>query len=366
MTVRHPTMATDIPADPAITLCMINRNGEQHLPRTLEAIERQDWRFAEILVVDDGSTDASLDILRQRCPQAKVIGREQSGGPAAARNIAFAAAANDLVLAIDNDVRLVEGTVRRLLDVLIEQPAALLAAPRTLYETDPEVIQYDSADCHFLGLMAPRNADRRVAETPPARARTTSVVTGATLIHRGRWSGGPLFDESFGFNLEDHDFGVRAVLLGHELWCEAGAVVLHGDGSVGLSYRPGVAASRDRLFYLTRNRWATMSKSWAPLTLVLLAPALALFELAQLALLAGRGHAGVWWQAARGFTGGLPAYRRQRRTLQATRRVGDRAMLRDGPLPLTGWVKKGPMARLAVAILQETLRLYWRLVRGFV
>ena len=47
-------------------------------------------------------------------------------------------------------------------------------------------------------------------------------------------------------------------------------------------------------------------------------------------------------------------------------RAGILAMLRDGPLPLTGWVKKGPMARLAVAILQETLRVYWRLVRGFV
>ena len=50
-------MAADIAAHPPITLCMINRNGAEHLPRTLAAIDGQDWPFAEIVIVDDGSTD---------------------------------------------------------------------------------------------------------------------------------------------------------------------------------------------------------------------------------------------------------------------------------------------------------------------
>ena len=51
----------------------------------------------------------------------------------------------------------------------------------------------------------------------------------------------PLFDETFGFNYESRDFGVRAYLSGHTLLIEPRAQVLHAGGTSGLSFRPGGA-----------------------------------------------------------------------------------------------------------------------------
>ncbi len=348
-----------------VTLCIVNRNGARHLPATLAAVAGQHWRFAEIVVVDDASTDSSLERVAEAAFRCRIVRLDSSRGPGAARNAGFVAATHDRVLFLDNDVRLGETAVERLVAALEAHPAALLVAPRVVYECAPDVIQYDSADCHFLGLMIPRHADRPAGATGLEPAATDSLVTACFLIDRRRWSGGPLFDETFGFNLEDHDFGVRARLRGHELRVEPRACVRHGDGTAGLSYRPGAAPSADRVFHLVRNRWLVIGKSFSGRTLLLLAPALVLFELAQLGMLALNGMGHTWCRALVSLAGRWPSLLDGRREVQRTRRVADRALIRGGPLPFTGWVRAGRLKRLAVGVLAGGTDANWRLVRRF-
>jgi GT2 family glycosyltransferase len=213
--------------------------------------------------------------------------------------------------------------------------------------------------------MIPRHADRPVGATSLEPAATDSLVTACFLIDRRRWSGGPLFDETFGFNLEDHDFGVRARLRGHELRVEPRALVRHGDGTAGLSHRPGGSPSADRIFYLVRNRWLVIGKSFSGRTLLLLAPAFVLFELAQLAMLTLGGMGRPWWRALVSLAGRWPSLRDDRREVQRTRRLADGALIRGGPLPFTGWVRAGSFRRLAVGILTSGTDANWRLVRRF-
>ncbi len=190
-------------------------------------------------------------------------------------------------------------------------------------------------------------------------------MTACFLIDRRRWSGGPLFDETFGFNLEDHDFGVRARLRGHELRVEPRALVHHGDGTAGLSHRPGGSPSADRIFYLVRNRWLVIGKSFSGRTLLLLAPAFLLFEFAQLAMLALGGMGRPWCRALVSLAGRWPSLRDDRREVQRTRRLADGALIRGGPLPFTGWVSAGRFRRLAVGVLTGGTGANWRLVRRF-
>jgi GT2 family glycosyltransferase len=350
---------------PAVTLCLVNYNGARHLGPAFAALGAQGWPFAEIMVVDNASDDDSVALVRSLCPGAHIVALPANGGPAAARNAGFAAAAHDLVLFQDNDVRLEPATAARLVDHLARHPDCLAVSPRVCYAGDPTTVQYDSADCHFLGLMATRHADRAAAELDESPVATSSMVSACFLIDRARWHGAPPldapFDDSLGFNLEDHDFAVRARLAGHALWVVPAATVLHGSGTAGLSYRPGTTPAEARLFYLVRNRWIIVLRGFAARTLVLLAPALLLFELMQLAWLASVGHAGVWWRALQSLAERRRAILAERRVVQQRRRVGDAELLRDGPLPLT--VRGGgPGARLLRAA-DGVLRAYWRLVR---
>lgn len=351
---------------PPMTLCVINHNGAAHLRRALAALDDLPRRFDEILVVDNASDDDSRDVIAEVCPDARVLALPDNLGPGRARNAGFDAARNDLILFQDNDVVLNADTADRLLACLRAGENTLAVAPRVLYASDPARIQFEGADCHFTGFMITRNADVPASEAATdAAARTTSFVTACFLIDRRRWSGGSLFDDSLGFNLEDHDFGVRANVLGHELWVDPSATVLHGSGTPGLSYRPGQQPDERRLFYLTRNRWIVIVTCFSVRTLIVLAPALVLLESMQLVWLILEGRGSTWWRAVRSFTPRLPAIHRKRHEVQRGRRRPDAGILRGGPLPLTEYVRRSGPKAMALTIAERILRGYWRLVRGW-
>jgi GT2 family glycosyltransferase len=352
--------------DPAVTLCVINFNGARHLQGAFEAIRVQSWSFAEILLIDNASDDDSLDLARVLCPSARIIRLAVNRGPGAARNAGLSAATGELVLFQDNDIRLSADTATRLVNHVREHPETCVVAPRVVYEADPEIVQFDSADCHFLGLMYTRNADRPLRDLDTMPARTSSMVSACFLFNRSAWQGGPLFDESLGFNLEDHDFGVRAALAGYSLWVHPAAIARHGSGTPGLSYRPGQTPSEARAFYLTVNRWIVITKCYAIRTLIVLSPALLAYELMQLVWLASEGHLAVWWRAVRSLAGRRRYLCAQRRIVQRARRVGDGAVLRDIPLPLTRHVRGGRMGRRLAPLADRAFRAYWRMVRRMV
>lgn len=351
---------------PAVSLCVINFNGALHLRKAFGAIRAQSWPFAEILLIDNASDDDSLDVARALWPSVRILQLAENRGPAAARNAGFAAATSDLVLFQDNDVCLGADTAMRLVNHLREYPDAFVVVPRVIYEADPETVQFDSADCHFLGLMYTRNADRRLRDLDATRSRTSSMVSACFLVNRAIWRGGPLFDASLGFNLEDHDFGVRAALAGHSLWVEPGAIVRHGSGTPGLSYRPGQAPGEARAFHLTVNRWIIITKCFSIRTLALLSPALFAYEVLQFGWLASEGHFAVWWRAVRSLANRRRSLLAERRVIQRGRRVGDGAILRDVPLPLTRYVRGRPAGRRLAPFADGVFRGYWRLVRRWV
>ncbi|HEV3178863.1 MAG TPA: glycosyltransferase [Steroidobacteraceae bacterium] len=348
-----------------VTLCLINFDGVQCLPQALDAAQAH-AQFAEILVVDNASTDGSVALLQSRYPHVRIVQLDSNRGPAAARNAALVAARCDLILFQDNDVQLTPGCVGYLLAALQRSPRALLVAPRVLYGHDPDIVQYDSADCHVLGLMITRNANRRAALTADEPASTTSLVTACFLLDRARWHSPTLFDERFGFNYEDHDFGVRACVSGYELLVEPHAQVLHAGGTPGLSFRPGGTVYAPRVYYLIRNRWYVLTKVFARRTLVVLAPVLLLYEVNQFIGALYKGWRRSWWAAARDYWRELPRLLRDRSAVQASRRVGDRSLLKSGPLPLTVAVSSTAAERIAVGALQAIVNVYWRMVRPLI
>ena len=112
---------------PPVTLCIVNYNGERYLPRTLEAVRGSSLAFDEILLVDDASPDRSVALVRESWPEVTVLARATNGGPGAARNAGYAAARNDLILFIDNDVALTPGCAERLRTALLEREEAAVA-----------------------------------------------------------------------------------------------------------------------------------------------------------------------------------------------------------------------------------------------
>lgn len=79
-------------------------NGERHLAEAVESVLAQTAPASEILAIDDGSTDASADVLARYGGRVRYV-RQAHGGPASARNRGIALAAGELVAFIDQDDR---------------------------------------------------------------------------------------------------------------------------------------------------------------------------------------------------------------------------------------------------------------------
>lgn len=351
-------------SEPApISLCIVNYNGLRHLERTLPAVVALADEFAEILLIDNASTDGSVAFVEAGFPTVRIVRLDRNDGPGAARNAGLAAARTELVLFVDNDVVPEPGCARKLAQALAANPRAAVAAPRILYAHKPDIVQYDGADNHYLGLMILHHQDMPRCEAECEVRAVDGVVSAAFMVARSRLHGEG-FDPSFFIYVEDHDFGLRLRLLGAEILSVPDALCLHGDGSEGLSVRAVGSYTRRRAYLLIRNRWLLILKNYDARSLLVLAPALCAFELAQLAIAAKKGWLGEWWSALRWIVSHRGEVLAERRRIQAKRRIPDRALLRGGAVPFRAELTTSAGERIARRLFDGFAIAYWRVAAG--
>lgn len=101
-------------------------NASTWIAGALGSVLSQDWPQLEVIVVDDGSTDQSADLVKDQFPSVRVI-RQPNAGVAAARNTGIAAATGQWVAFIDADDWWLPGKLRAQMNLLSDRPDARMA-----------------------------------------------------------------------------------------------------------------------------------------------------------------------------------------------------------------------------------------------
>lgn len=350
-----------------LTLCMVNYNGEKYLEESLGSVFVQREKFVEILLIDNASVDRSLQIVSDRFPGVKVIKLDKNAGPAVARNVGFKEACSDSILFMDNDVSLVPDCIDNLLKALNDNPQAAIAMPRVLYANNKNIIQFDGADCHFLGLMTLHNVNRTLYESTNETRRIGSIVTACFLLDRRKLGNIDPFDDTFFFNYEDHDFGIRIRSLGHDILSVPSALCYHREGTEGLSLRQGGKYSKIRVYNLIRNRWIIILKNYELRTLVFMAPMFIIYEIFQIGGVIKKGWFLEWLRALFWIILHPVEILRKRRIVQRVRRTRDREILINGPIPF----RDENLSRSAIELkgkyaLDLMAKAYWNKVARFI
>ncbi len=173
-------------------------NGERHLRTALESVLQQTRPLDEIIVIDDGSTDATPDLLRSFGDRVRVV-RQANGGVAAARNVGFRAARSRWVALLDADdywhpqkIAVVESAVRKLPDA-------------GFFYSDAWQVDEGGARQRILRSSA---LGRATAQTLLLRS---CFVTSSAVVQRDRAVSAGLFREDFlcKAGMEDWDFFIR-------------------------------------------------------------------------------------------------------------------------------------------------------------
>lgn len=174
-------------------------NAGWHLDEAVQSALAQTWAELEIVIVDDGSTDAgTLAVLESaRWPRTRVF-RQPNGGPAAARNHAIREARGQYILPLDADDT-IEPTY-------VEKAVAVLDAR-------PEV------GCVYCKAMK-FGAEHGPWDLPPYRLEELvidNVVFVTALFRKADWQAIGGFDEHLRHGVEDYDFWVKMVASGRQV-----------------------------------------------------------------------------------------------------------------------------------------------------
>ena len=348
-----------------ISAVVCNFNGEDYLDACLSALQASTDALDEVVVVDNGSTDRSRELLAVRFPDVRVVSLDENRGPCVARNVGMREARNRWVLAVDNDAVLQPDTVARLRSALEADQDAVLAQPRSVVDREPDCVHYDGAHFHYAGLYSLRNFFRPVAEAEgEGTVEVDGFVSICGLLDRDVMRQLDGYDERLFILFEDFDLSLRMRLAGYRLLSVEDAIVRHASGTPGISFRaksyPGM-----RAFFHSRNRWLLLVKCYRVRTLLVALPGLALYEVAWLLFSIKSGNFLRHMHGKIAFFKHLPATLRARRKVQRARCVRDRDLLVAGPLTLSPQIVEKPLAKRLSTWLDAALSAWWRLAGRF-
>lgn len=224
------------------------RNGARTIRATLDSLAASDPLPAEIIVVDDGSTDDTADTVRRRTngdPDCRLLSLPNGRGAAAARNAGLAEASGSLVLFTDSDVVLEPDTLSRLLDTLGPErprgPAAAVGVYRERNLAGGWFSHFTTCYSAFTYLAA--------GDGQPTNFGSQCVLVRAAAL---RAAGG--FDESLGgATVEDLGMGYRLRAAGGATLLAARARTQH-NSRFGLRSFWRNYAVKSRIFTLIRDR----------------------------------------------------------------------------------------------------------------
>jgi GT2 family glycosyltransferase/SAM-dependent methyltransferase len=217
-------------ADP-VAVVIPNWNGRRWLLGCLQSLARQSATPEQVIVVDNGSDDGSVEWLRAEHPAVEVVEIGWNSGFAHAANRGLAAASCELVALVNTDVELADDWVSRMAAALAGDPGAAAVACKMLSLEDPTVV-YDAGDVlRRDGACEQRGRFGRDDGRWDRPGEVFGACAGAAMYRRGAVLAVGGFDERYFAYLEDVDLALRLRLAGWRCLYEP-AVALHaGEGA---------------------------------------------------------------------------------------------------------------------------------------
>jgi GT2 family glycosyltransferase len=215
----------------------------------------------EVLVVDNGSRDGSVEKLIHAFPGLRVMENQENLGYVKGINQGIRGALGmgaTHILVMNNDAIARPGMVAELLEALKRHPQAGIAGPKILYHGSDRLWFAGGHYNHLLGYSKHPYMDQK--DGGQVAERTVSYITGcAMLIKAEVLQGIGLFDEDFQIYAEDLEFCLRAWENGNESWYVPTAVAEH---KVSMSTGAGGsnAMTPYRAYYYARNMMLVLRK----------------------------------------------------------------------------------------------------------
>jgi GT2 family glycosyltransferase len=241
-------------ADPGVCCVIVNWNGWRDTLECLASVREQEYDHLQIVVVDNGSTDDSVERIRSAFPEVRLIETGKNLGYSGGCNegLRVALAGNSqFVWLLNNDTICPPDTLRKLVRRAIASPEAGLVGTVLYYAHDPARVQAWGG-----GKIQPWIAYNTHFRAPTEFGRNCYTTFASALARRETLEEVGLLYEGFFMYCDDSDFCLRMQKTRWKIVIAEDTAVLHKEGaSTTASERPFMArvVTVSNLRFIWRN-----------------------------------------------------------------------------------------------------------------
>ncbi len=256
--------------NPKLSVIIVNRNTSDLLKICISKVLESDIdAMPQVIVVDNGSTDDSVRLIKRLYPEILVFEAGKNLGFAAANNLGFLMSAGEFVLLLNTDALLDKECLTRMLKLAESDQRIALIGPQLLnddgthqtsYEATPTLLTETTNRSLLKRLFPKRYPGKNERLVEPKDVET--IIGAVMLIRKKAFDEVGGFDPSYFFFFEETDLAVRLRQAGWKVVHDPGAKAFHLQGGSAKSHR---AATRIE-FYRSRYTffekfYGSMSKS---------------------------------------------------------------------------------------------------------
>lgn len=218
-----------------ISIVVLNHNGIRYLKPCLDSITQQTCSNFETILVDNGSTDGSLDYIKEKYPWVDILSLPKNQGFSKGMNAGIKKAAGEALFLLNNDTVLENDCLRFIEQALKEYPQYLSFAIKMLNIKEKSII--DSGGIIFKDY---KSFDRGQGQKDDIffshEEEVFAGCGGAVVFRKEFFKKVGYFDDSFFAYYEDVDLGFQAQLKGEKCLFIPHAKVYHFRGATNILY----------------------------------------------------------------------------------------------------------------------------------
>lgn len=354
---------------PKVTVVLPIYNGEAFLDQCLPPLFEMDYPNYNIIVVDDCSSDDTVAYLRQSYPQVRVIELQERSGHSKACNIGIAAADAHYVYLIENHTIVKKDTLSELMNVMLaDEQAAICYSKQLNVYSDEQIVVEGKRFAHFVVNQQCERVPLQEAqeENNECPVDVSSSGTFSYLLDKTKFDAIGLFDEDYFIHIADYELTLRAKAAGYKCYYVPSSVSYHKSfvkTAGNYNYRGGRAYPAFRTYVIARNRWLTILSHYSLSTLLVLTPALLIYELFVVAFAIHRNVFRSYISAIFWLLTHPRIISRKRKHIQGIKRVKDADLLVAGELNFVPGLAQSRLERAIIRSLTTFLNTYWNCVK---
>jgi len=216
-----------------ISVIILNWNGRIHLKECLDSLRYQTYKDFEVIFVDNGSTDNSVEFVRENFPDVKILTLNKNVGFSKGNNEGIKIAKSEYIVLLNNDTKVDKYWLEELYKSVCKHTEISFFASKIIYYDETEKI--DSAGDGYAICGAPFKIGHYENKSKHSREKIIfGACAGASLYRKEMLDDIGLLDEDFFAIYEDGDLNFRAQLKGYKCLFVPSAIVYHkGSSSIG-------------------------------------------------------------------------------------------------------------------------------------